>query len=61
VSQPQTLLTIKIALLNILEPFEYFTSHIVEKRKDLIPKKDKSNNDNKNEHYSLPEFMGLPI
>ena len=47
-------------MLSILEPIEYFNSHIVDKRKDKIPQGEKIDNKDK-VLYEIHEFNELPL
>lgn len=58
-NSPSSILKVREAVLSLLEPFEYFNSHILEKRKDKIPKFQEVKNES--QVYTVDEFEKLSI
>ena len=56
---PSSLPIIRQSILLLLEPYEYFNSHILEKRKDKLPKYQPE--EIKEPNYTLDEFCELKL
>jgi ribosomal protein S15P/S13E len=58
-NSPQSLPAIRQSLLILLEPYEYFNTHILEKRKDKLPKYKPE--EIKDPLYTYEEFCELKL